>query len=385
MNNKGALIGLLLAGVAAVAGYYYMGGQQAAPAMEEKVAEAQPAAPAAPAPEAAAPAAATKLKACWVYVGPIGDFGWSFQHHAGLEAVKKEFGDKVETAFAESVTEADSEKTFERFAREGCKIVYGTSFGFMEPMLKVAAKFPDVKFEHATGFKTAANMGTYNAKFHEGRYVIGQMAAKMSKTGTAGYIVSFPIPEVVSGINAFMLGAQTVNPDFKIKIVWANTWFDPAKEADAAKVLLSQGADIMVQHTDSTAPLQVAEAAGKLGFGQASDQIKFAPKAQMTAIVDNWAPHYIKSVKSVMDGTWKSTQVWSGMAEGEVAMAPFTNVPEDVAKLATETAEAIKTGKLNPFGGKITKQDGTVVENITDGDILGMNWYVKGVDDKLPQ
>jgi hypothetical protein len=178
---------------------------------------------------ASASASADALKACWVYVGPIGDFGWSYQHHQGLEAVKKEFGDKVETAYAENVTEADSEKTFERFAREGCKIIFGTSFGFMEPMLKVAKKFPDVKFEHATGYKTADNLGTYNAKFHEGRYVIGQIAAKMSKTGTAGYIVSFPIPEVVAGINAFMLGAQSVNPDFKVKIVWANTWFDPGQ------------------------------------------------------------------------------------------------------------------------------------------------------------
>jgi basic membrane protein A and related proteins len=334
---------------------------------------------------ASASASAEALKACWVYVGPIGDFGWSYQHHQGLEAVKKEFGDKVETAYAESVAEADSEKTFERFAREGCKIVFGTSFGYMEPMLKVAKKFPDVKFEHATGYKTADNLGTYNAKFHEGRYVIGQIAAKMSKTGTAGYIVSFPIPEVVAGINAFMLGAQSVNPDFKVKIVWANTWFDPAKEADAAKVLLGQGADIMVQHTDSTAPLQVAQEQGKLGFGQASDMIKFAPKSQLTAIVDNWAPHYVKSVKAVMDGSWKSGQYWGGMVDGEVAMAAYTNMPDDVAKMAAESAEAIKAGTLNPFKGPITKQDGTVVENVDDGMILGMNWYVKGVDDKLPQ
>jgi basic membrane protein A len=338
---------------------------------------------------AAATADAAKVKACWVYVGPIGDFGWSYQHHQGLEAVKKEFGADVETAYAESVAEADSEKTFERFAREGCAIVYGTSFGFMEPMLKVAKKFPDVKFEHATGFKTADNLGTYNAKFHEGRYVIGQIAAKMSKTGTAGYIVSFPIPEVVAGINAFMLGAQSVNPDFKVKVVWANTWFDPAKEADAAKVLLSQGADITVQHTDSTAPLQIAQEQGKMGFGQASDMIKFAPKAQMTAIVDNWAPHYVRSVKAVMDGTWKASQVWDGMAEGTVAMAAYTNLPDDVAKAAAETAEAIKTGKLHPFTGPITKQDGSVVgeagKPLADGDILGMMWYVKGVDDKLPQ
>lgn len=334
---------------------------------------------------ASASASADALKACWVYVGPIGDFGWSYQHHQGLEAVKKEFGDKVETAYAENVTEADSEKTFERFAREGCKIIYGTSFGFMEPMLKVAKKFPDVKFEHAAGYKTADNLGTYNAKFHEGRYVIGQIAAKMSKTGTAGYIVSFPIPEVVAGINAFMLGAQSVNPDFKVKIVWANTWFDPAKEADAAKVLLSQGADILVQHTDSTAPLQVAQEQGKFGFGQASDQIKFAPKAQLTAIVDNWAPHYVRSVQAVLDGSWKPAQVWDGMAEGTVSMAPFANLPDDVVKMAAETSDAIKTGKLNPFKGPVTKQDGTVVDAVDDGMILGMNWYVKGVDDKLPQ
>ncbi|NMD07391.1 MAG: BMP family ABC transporter substrate-binding protein [Phyllobacteriaceae bacterium] len=334
---------------------------------------------------ASASASADAVKACWVYVGPIGDFGWSYQHHQGLEAVKKEFGDKVETAYAENVPEADSEKTFERFAREGCKIIFGTSFGFMEPMLKVAKKFPDVKFEHATGYKTADNLATYNAKFHEGRYVIGQIAAKMSKTGTAGYIVSFPIPEVVAGINAFMLGAQSVNPDFKIKVVWANTWFDPAKEADAAKVLLSQGVDITVQHTDSAAPLQTAEAAGAFGFGQASDQIKFAPKAQLTAIVDNWAPYYARRVKAVMDGTWKSESVWDGMADGTVSMAPYTNMPEDVAKMATETAAAIAAGTLNPFKGPITKQDGTVVETVDDGMILGMNWYVKGVDDKLPQ
>jgi basic membrane protein A len=334
---------------------------------------------------AAGAANAADVKACWVYVGPIGDYGWSYQHHQGLEAVKKELGDKVETAYAENVAEADSEKTFERFAREGCNIIFATSFGFMDPVLKVAAKFPDVKFEHATGFKTADNVTTYNAKFHEGRYVIGQIAAKMSKTGVAGYIVSFPIPEVVAGINAFMLGAQSVNPDFKVKIVWANTWFDPAKEADAAKVLLSQGADITVQHTDSAAPLQQAEAAGALGFGQASDQIKFAPKAQLTAIVDNWAPYYIRRVNDVLNGTWKSQSSWDGMAEGTVSMAPYTNMPEDVAKMAAETAEAIKTGKLMPFGGKITKQDGSVVENVDDGMILGMNWYVKGVDDKLPQ
>jgi basic membrane protein A len=338
----------------------------------------------------AAGAAAAKTKACWIYVGPVGDHGWSYQHDQGRQAVEKEFGDEVETVFVENVSEGpDAERTIERLARDGCQIVFTTSFGFMEPTLKVAKKFPDVKFEHATGYKTADNVTTYNAKFHEGRYVIGQIAAKMSKTGTAGYIVSFPIPEVVSGINSFMLGAQSVNPDFKIKIVWVNTWYDPGKEADAAKVLFSQGADIIVQHTDSTAPLQVAEEQGKHGFGQASDMIKFAPKAQLTAIVDNWAPYYVRRVKAVADGSWKSQSSWDGMAEGTVALAPFTNLPDDIAKMAAETAEKIKTGQLHPFTGPITRQDGSTVgeagKPLPDADILSMNWYVKGIDDKLPQ
>jgi basic membrane protein A and related proteins len=337
----------------------------------------------------ASASAADKLKACWVYVGSVGDFGWTYQHNQGRLAVDKELGEKVETVFVENVPEADSATAIERLARDGCKIIFTTSFGFMEPTLEVAAKYPDVKFEHATGFKTAENVTTYNAKFHEGRYIIGQIAAKVSKTGTAGYIVSFPIPEVVAGINAFMLGAQSVNPDFKVKIIWASTWYDPAKEADAAKVLLGGGADILVQHTDSTAGLQVAEEQGKQGFGQASDMIKFAPKAQLTAIVDNWGPYYVRRVNDVLNGTWKSQSSWDGMAEGTVNIAPFTNMPEDVAKMATETSEAIKTGKLHPFNGPITKQDGTVVgeagKPLGDGDILGMNWYVKGVDDKLPQ
>jgi basic membrane protein A len=336
-----------------------------------------------------ASAASAKTKACWIYLGPIGDHGWSYQHHQGLLAVEKELGDQVETAYVENVAESDSERPIERFARDGCNIIFTTSFGFMEPTLKVAKKFPDVKFEHATGYKVADNVTTYNAKFHEGRYVIGQIAAKMSKSGIAGYIVSFPIPEVVSGINAFLLGAQSVNPDFKLKVVWVNSWFDPGKEADAAKVLFSQGADIITQHTDSTAPLQIAEEQGKMGFGQASDMIKFAPKAQMTAVVDNWAPYYVRRVKAVIDGTWKSEMSWDGMAEGTVQIAPFTNVPDDVAKMAADTSEAIKTGKLHPFTGPITKQDGSVVgeagKGLPDGDILGMNWYVKGMDDQLPQ
>jgi simple sugar transport system substrate-binding protein len=330
-----------------------------------------------------------KLKACWVYVGPIGDFGYSYQHDQGRLQVEKELGDKVETAYLENVSEGpDADRAFERLARDGCKLIFGTSFGFMDPMVKVAAKFPDVKFEHATGFKKADNLGIYNARFYEGRYILGQIAAKMSKSATAGYIVSFPIPEVVMGINSFMLGAQSVNPDFKVKIVWVNSWFDPGKEADAAKALFDQGADILVQHTDSTAGLQVAEERGLKGFGQSSDMIKFAPKAQMTSIVDDWGTYYVQEVKAALDGTWKPTDTWAGIKDGAVEMAPYTNMPDDVKAMAEETQKKI-AGGWNPFTGPVAKQDGSPWlkdgEVADDGTLLGMNFYVKGVDDKLPQ
>jgi basic membrane protein A len=329
-----------------------------------------------------------KLKACWVYVGPVGDFGYSYQHDQGRLQVEKELGDKVETTYLENVAEGpDAERAFERLAREGCNI-FGTSFGFMDAELKVAGKFPDVKFEHATGYKKSDNMAIYNARFYEGRYILGQIAAKMSKAGTAGYIVSFPIPEVVMGINSFMLGAQSVNPNFKVKIVWVNSWFDPGKEADAAKALFDQGADIIVQHTDSTAALQVAEERGLKGFGQSSDMIKFAPKAQLTAIVDDWGPYYVSRVKAMLDGSWTSTDTWAGIKEGAVHMAPYTNMPDDVKAAAEETQKKI-AGGWNPFTGPVAKQDGSEWlkdgQVATDAELLGMNFYIKGVDDTLPQ
>ena len=333
--------------------------------------------------------AADKLKVGFIYVGPIGDHGWSYQHNQGRLAIEKEFGDKIETVYIENVSEGpDAERAIERLARDGAGLIFTTSFGFMNPTLKVAEKFPDVKFEHATGYKRSDNLSTYSARFYEGRYVIGQMAAKMSKTGTAGYVGSVPIPEVVRGINSFMLGAQSVNPDFKLKIVWVNSWYDPGKEADAAKALLDQGADVISQHTDSPAPLQVAEERGAVGFGQASDMIAFAPKAQLTAIVDDWSAYYIRRVQAVLDGSWKSEDVWGGFDKDMVVMAPYTNVPEDVAKEAAATAEKIRSGEFHPFTGPIYKQDGSEAVGegiiIDDGALLGMNWYVKGIDDKLP-
>lgn len=339
---------------------------------------------------AGAASAAEKLKIGFIYVGPIGDHGWSYQHDQGRLAVEKEFGDKVETVYVEKVAEGpDAERAIERLARQDVGLIFTTSFGYMNPTLKVAKRFPKVKFEHATGFKQSKNVSTYNARFYEGRYIIGQIAAQVSKSGTAGYIASFPIPEVVMGINAFILGAQTINPDFKLKVIWVNSWFDPGKEADAAKVLIGQGADIITQHTDSTAPLQIAAEKGVFGFGQASDMIKFAPKAQLTSIVDNWAPYYIERTKAVLDGSWKSDDTWKGLAAGTVEMAPYTNLPADVVKMAQDTEAKIISGELHPFKGPVYKQDGSEAtpagKNLDDGTLLGMNWYVKGVDGQLPQ
>ena len=334
--------------------------------------------------------AAEKLKIGFVYVGPVGDHGWTYQHDQGRLAIEQELGDKVETVFVEKVAEGpDAERAITRLARQGAGLIFTTSFGFMDPTLKVAKRFPEVKFEHATGYKRSKNVATYNARFYEGRYINGQIAAKVSKSGVAGYIASFPIPEVVMGINSFILGAQTINPNFKVKVIWVNSWFDPGKEADAAKVLISQGADIITQHTDSTAPLQIAAEKGAMGFGQASDMIKFAPKAQLTSIVNNWAPYYVRRTKAVLAGSWKSSSAWDGLGEGTVEMASYTNMPADVVAMARKTESLIATGKIHPFTGPLYKQDGSLAlaagKVMDDGTLSGMNWYVKGIDGKLPK
>ncbi|WP_028744066.1 BMP family ABC transporter substrate-binding protein [Rhizobium leguminosarum] len=333
--------------------------------------------------------AADKTKVCFVYVGTRTDGGWTQAHENGRLQLEKEFGDKIETPYLESVPEGpDAERAIERMARSGCSLIFTTSFGFMDPTIAVAKKFPKVKFEHATGFKAADNVATYNSRFYEGRHISGIIAGKLSKTGTAGYIASFPIPEVVMGINAFETGAKSVNPNFKMKVIWVNTWFDPGKEADAAKALIDQGVDILTQHTDTTAPMQVAEQRGVKAFGQASDMIKAGPNVQLTAIIDTWGNYYVKRVKALLDGTWKSEQSWDGLKDGILTMAPYTNMPDDVKKVAEETEAKIKSGELHPFTGPINKQDGTpwlkAGEKADDGTLLGMNFYVEGVDDKLP-
>ena len=334
--------------------------------------------------------AADKLKVGFIGVGPIGDLGWTFQHDVGRQAMVKALGDKVDTTFVENVPEgADAERAIEQLARTGHKLIFTTSFGFMDATIKVAAKYPNVFFEHCTGFKRAANVSTYAARFYEGRYIQGQIAAKMSKSGVIGYIVSFPIPEVISGINSTILGAQSINPNIKVKIVWVNSWFDPPKEADAAKALVDQGADILTQHTDSPAAMQIAEQRGIHAFGQSSDMIKFGPKAQLTADTDYWGDYYTKRAQAVLDGKWKSEDTWGGLDAGMVVMSPYTNMPDDVKKMAMETQAAIKAGTLHPFKCPVVDQDGKTLEckggtHLDDGQILSMNFYVKGIEDKVP-
>ncbi len=334
--------------------------------------------------------AADKLKIGFVYVGPIGDHGFTYQHDQGRLALEKEFGDKVETTYVENVSEGpDAERVIQQLA-QGNDLIFTTSFGFMNPTLKVAKRFPKVKFEHATGFKRADNLATYNIRFYEGRYVAGLIAGKMTKSNTIGYIGSFPIPEVVMGINAAYLGAKAVNPNVKFKVVWVSSWFDPGKEADAAKALTDQGADVLFQHTDSPAPMKLAEQQGIYAVGQASDMKAYGPNAQLTAIMDNWTPYYIARVKAVMDGTWKSTDTWGGLKSGMLKLAPWNpKIPADVVKLAEDAEKKIESGAFHPFTGPMKKQDGTPFlkdgEVIADGDLAGMNFYVEGLEGTLPK
>lgn len=329
------------------------------------------------------------VEACFVYIGPHNDGGWSQAHDISRQKVEEHFGDAVTTRYVESIPEANSEGAIERLARSGCDIIFTTSFGFMDPTLAVAERFPDIKFEHATGYKTAPNMSAYNSRFHEGRYIQGVIAASVSETGMAGYIASVPIPEVVLGINAFILGAQSVDPDFSVKVVWVNDWHNPGLEADAAKVLLDQGVDIITQHTDSTAPIQEAAARGAKAFGQASDMIEAGPETQLTAIIDTWEAYYIDRVQAVLDGTWEEQNVWHGLEDGILTMAPYTNMPDEVKELAEETEAAIRSGELVIFEGPINRQDGSVWleegEVAEVDELLGLNFYVEGVDDQLPQ
>ncbi len=331
-----------------------------------------------------------KLKVGFVYVGPIGDFGWSYEHDQGRLAVDDALGDRVETSYVESVPEgADAERVMTQMALSGHKLIFTTSFGYMDPTINVAAKFPDVKFEHATGYKRADNVSTYSARFYEGRTVIGHIAGHMTESNIVGYIASFPIPEVIRGINSAYLAAKAVNPDVQFKIVWVFTWFDPAKEADAATALIEQGADVIMQHTDSPAAMTIAEEKGVFAFGQASDMMEFGPTARLSSIIDNWAPYYVARTQAVLDGTWESIDTWDGIAPGMVEIGEFSDrIPAEVRESAGAIRDAIAAGTMHSFTGPINRQDGTPWlaegETADDGTLVAMDFYVEGVEGEIP-
>jgi basic membrane protein A and related proteins len=346
---------------------------------------AAPAAASAPAPAKPEP-----LKIAFAYVGPVGDGGWTFAHDNGRKAVEKEFGDKVVTSFVEKVPEsADAERVLRDMASQGNKLIFGTTFGYMEPMLKVAVDFKDVKFEHGTGYKTADNLRTYDSRTYEGAYMAGVIAGKMTKSNTLGVVGSIPIPEVIRNINSFTLGAQSVNPKIKTKVVWVNEWFNPPKETDAATALINGGADVLMQNTDSSAVLQTAEAKGKRAFGWDSDMTAYGPKAHLGSAVINWGPYYIQATRDALDGKWATGSSWWGVKEGAIDMVSVAaDVPDDTKKKIDEIKAGLKDGSFAIWKGPILGQDGKEVlkkDEVADDKFLGgISFYVKGVEGKVP-
>ncbi|MGZ5266606.1 MAG: BMP family ABC transporter substrate-binding protein [Caldimonas sp.] len=342
---------------------------------------------------ASAPMAAASgpLKIAFAYVGPVGDGGWTFAHDNARKALEKELGDKIQTSFVEKVPEAaDAERVFRDMASQGNKLIFGTTFGYMEPMLKVAADLPDVKFEHATGYKTAGNMNVYDSRTYEGAYMAGVIAGGMTKSNTLGVVGSIPIPEVIRNINSFTLGAQSVNPKIKTKVVWVNEWFNPPKETEAAQSLINGGADVLMQNTDSSAVLQTAGKAGKYAFGWDSDMTAYAPNAHLASSVINWAPYYIKTTKDALAGTWKGDQhSWWGVKEGAIDIVSISDkVPADLKAKVDSVKAGLKDGSFVIWKGPITSNEGKEVlaagTNADDKFMGGINFFVKGVDGKVP-
>ncbi|MHA1523137.1 MAG: BMP family ABC transporter substrate-binding protein [Alphaproteobacteria bacterium] len=335
--------------------------------------------------------AAEKFKVGFVYVSPIGDAGWTFQHELGRKALEAALGDKIETTFVESVPEgADAERVIRELAASGNKIIFTTSFGYMNPTLKVAKQFPKVMFEHATGYKRSKNVATYSARFYEGRYLTGIAAGKATKSNILGYVAAFPIPEVVRGINAFARGARSVNPKAEVRVIWISTWFDPGKERESAETLISQGADVVTHGTDSTAIVQTAEDRGVNAVGYHSDMAKFGPKAHLTASTHKWGGYYIDRVKAAMSGSWKSGDTWNGISDGVVDITPFgAGVSEETRALINVVKKKIASAAMTPFDGPIKDNEGKMrVEagaSMSDKDLGGMNWYVEGIVGKLPK
>ncbi len=331
------------------------------------------------------------VKVGFIYVSPIGDAGWTFQHDSGRKEMEKALAGKVTTKFVESVPEgADAERVIRELAQSGNKIIFTTSFGYMNPTLKVAKQFPDTDFEHATGYKTDKNVGIYNARFYEGRYLAGIVAGRMTKSNIGGYVAAFPIPEVVMGINAFTRGMRSVNSKAEVKVIWVNAWFDPGREREAAETLVSQGADVLTHHTDSTAVVQAAEAKNVYAVAYHSDMSKYGPHAHLTAVTHQWGAYYTRAVQDVINGTWKPGNVWGGIKEGMIKMGAFNPVvPKDVQDLVNKTAAEIGAGKFHPFTGPVKDNDGQerlAAGKVMSDDVLSkMDYYVEGVQGKLPK
>ena len=342
-------------------------------------------------PAAAAPAKAEPLKIAFAYIGPVGDGGWTFAHDTGRKAIEKEFGDQVVTSFVENVPEsADAERVLRDLAGQGNRLIFGTTFGYMEPMLKVAADFKDVKFEHATGYKKADNLRTYDSRTYEGAYMAGLIAGQMTKTNTLGVVASIPIPEVIRNINSFTLGAQTSNPKIKTRVVWVNEWFNPPKETEAATSLINAGADVLFQNTDSPAVLKTAQEKGKRAFGWDSDMTAYGPKAHLASAVINWGPYYIKATRDALEGKWEGQQgVWWGVKEGAIDLVSIADdVPADVKAKVQAVKEGLKDGSFVIWKGPILGQDGKEVlkkDQVADDAFLGgIKFFVKGVEGKVP-
>ncbi len=331
---------------------------------------------------------ANPLQVGFIYVGPVGDFGWSTMHDVGRKRVEEVLGAQVRTTAVEAVAANDMERVATQLARQGHRLIFTTSFSFFQPTMRVAPTLPNVFFESATGTRMADNVALYNARFYEGRYVQGVIAARKSKTKTIGYIAAFPVPEVIHAINTVMRGAWSVDPAMKIRVIWVNAWFNPGREADAARALIDQGCDVVCQHTDSPAPLQLANERGVFGFGQASDMTRFAPRAHLTSSVNNWGDYYVERARAVIAGTWKTADTWGGLGSGMFRLAPFTNMSPEEASEAQRIADALGSGRLHPFDGPIVRADGTEAVpaggRATDDQIRAMNYFYRGVDVAMP-
>ncbi len=330
-----------------------------------------------------------KLNVGFVLVGPIGDYGWSYQHDQGRRKMMEVLGEEqVSSTVVEAVAPPDFDRVVTQLARTGHRLIFSTSFTFYQPTLRVAPRMPNISFEICTGTNTAPNCAVYDGRFYEGRYVQGVVAARKSRSKVIGYVAAFPIPEVIHGINTLMRGAWSVDPDMKVRVVWANTWFDPPREADAARALIDQGCDVLCQHTDSPAPLQLAEQRGIYAFGQSSDMTRFAPRAHLFSSIDEWGDYYVSRARAVMDGSWRPTDTWGGLDSGMLRLSPFTNMTPEEQSEAVRVAEAIRTGQLHCFEGPIVRQSGTQVlpagQRLSDAQIKAMNYFYRGIDATIP-